>query len=77
MATLLTNWNWMRWVRLGLAIAFLMAGFNNGDGVAYVAAAFFGIQAIFNVGCCGADCSASEHTTLPKDGTNVAYEEVK
>ncbi|MBP6574340.1 MAG: hypothetical protein KA230_07815 [Flavobacteriales bacterium] len=77
---MITNWDATRWLRLVLAIIFLIAGISQQEPVAYVAAAFFGVQALFNVGCCGASC-ASTHTPDPRT-TNiptreVIYEEVK
>lgn len=50
----LLHWHWMRWVRLLAAIAFLGQGLASGDVFAYWAGAFFGIQAVFNTGCCAA-----------------------
>lgn len=77
MSALLASWGWMRWIRLGLALAFLMAGVQNGDPVAYMAAAFFGVQAIFNLGCCGATCRTDSRTAKPGTGTNVVCEEAE
>ncbi|MBK8340110.1 MAG: hypothetical protein IPK99_09040 [Flavobacteriales bacterium] len=54
---LLTDWHAMRWMRLAFAIVFVFAGIAQHEPVAYSAAAFFGIQALLNVGCCGAACA--------------------
>ncbi len=55
----LLRWHWMRWVRLFAAIAFLVQGFTGREPFALWAGAFFGIQAIFNTGCCAAGaCTA-------------------
>lgn len=77
MNTLLHNWNMIRCLRLGLAVALLMAGIHSGDTVAYVAAAFFGLQAVFNVGCCGAACTTDSRSAKTDDGANMVYEDVK
>ncbi len=58
MGDLLRNWNLARVLRLVLAGAFLGAAVSSGEWVAYVVAAVFGLQAILNVGCCGASCAA-------------------
>lgn len=58
MSGLLRNWNFARVLRLVLAGAFLGAAVSSGEWVAYVVAAMFGLQAIFNVGCCGSACAA-------------------
>lgn len=50
----------MRWLRLLAAIAFLGQGLASGDAVAYWAAAFFGVQAMLNIGCCAVgSCSTT------------------
>lgn len=58
MRDLLRNWTTARVLRLVLAAVFLAAGISEGETLAYIAAAVFGVQAIFNVGCCGASCAA-------------------
>lgn len=78
MRTLLQNWNTARVIRLVLAGVFLAAGISKGDTIAYVAAAVFGLQAVFNVGCWGATCAPA--TTMDQSRINVkeiTYEEVK
>jgi hypothetical protein len=50
---ILHNWHATRWLQLAASLMFLFAGLSRNDGVALFASAFFGIQAIFNVGCCG------------------------
>ncbi len=58
---LFNNWSVMRWIRLALAVFFIVVYFTmkEGDVVALIAAAFFGSQAIFNYNCCcsGDSCS--------------------
>jgi hypothetical protein len=51
------GWTGMRLFRLVLAGFFLAAGISNGEPVALFAAGFFGLQAVFNVGCCGSSCA--------------------
>jgi len=59
MVRILHGWNAMRWLRLGFAILFLFAAVSRNEPLAWAAAAVFGVQAIFNVGCCGlAACAA-------------------
>ena len=78
---LLTDWHAMRWMRLAFAVVFLSAGIAQHEPVAYAAAAFFGLQALFNVGCCGAACAPTrtrteQGTSLPVQA-DVSYEEIK
>jgi hypothetical protein len=58
---LFNNWYTMRWIRLALAIFFIVAYFTiqKGDYVALIAAGFFGMKAILNVGCCCNDNTCS------------------
>lgn len=77
MGTLFHNLGTVRWIRLGLAVALLMAGITSGDAVAYAASAFFGLQAVLNFGCCAAACTTDSAAAKPVDGANIAYEEVK
>ena len=77
----LTDWHMMRWMRLAFAVVFLIAGIAQHEPVAYAAAAFFGIQAILNVGCCGAACAPPrnkvEQGTSSPAAADVSYEEIK
>ncbi len=77
---LLTNWHAMRWIRLAFAIIFLFAGIAQHEPVAYAAAAFFGFQALLNVGCCGTSCppqrTRSEQGSTPHVPANVSYDEI-
>ena len=73
----LSGWTVQRWLRLALAVIFLGAGIQGHETVAYAAAAFFGVQALFNVGCCGvAPCVPRVGANTVKDPPGVVYEEV-
>lgn len=78
---LLTDWHAMRWMRLAFAIVFLFAGISQHEPVAYAAAAFFGFQALLNMGCCGAACATPRRDTAQGStrpmATDVSYEEIK
>ncbi len=76
---LLQNWDITRWIRLGLAVMFLVAGILKADTLAYFAAGFFGLQAVFNVGCCGMSCAPSrtDRTNSAETAiTDVQFEEI-
>lgn len=77
MAALFRNWGAVRWIRLGLAGALLMAGITSGDTIAYAASVFFALQAVFNFGCCASACTTDSDAAKPTDGANIVYEEVK
>lgn len=75
---LLHGWNFARLLRLGLALAFLGAAWNNGEWIAYALAALFGLQAVLNTGCCGSACATPpanrKSNAVVED---VHYEEVR
>lgn len=50
---LLHGWTGVRWLRLVFAVVFLAAGIKGREPIAFMAALFFGAQAVFNIGCCG------------------------
>lgn len=76
---ILLGWQAMRVLRAVFAVTFVFAAISSNEPVAWFAAAFFGIQALFNVGCCGADaCQASlkrEPASIPTEP--VMYEEIR
>jgi len=77
---LLTNWDAMRWMRLVFAIVFLFAGITRHEPIAYAAAAFFGLQALLNIGCCGTACAPQRKNAAPttdRATTEISYEEVE
>jgi len=76
---LLHNWNFARGLRAVLALVFLAAGIANQEPVAYAAAAFFGIQAAFNIGCCGAACAPrpERNASSGPASTEITYEEIR
>ncbi len=76
---LLRNWDLARGLRLVLAVGFLAAGIANHEPVAYTAAAFFGMQAVFNIGCCGAACTPGPVSCTAKGPAikEITYEEIR
>lgn len=74
-----SQWTFMRVFRLVFALVFVAIYFSGGDNFSIVAATFFGIQALFNVGCCGANgCSTpvNNHQKNQNDLENVTYKEI-
>ena len=71
--TLFNNWNFMRFLRLGLGIYITVQAVETLSILSGVVAVFFLFQAITNTGCCG-----SNGCTLPTKKSNSAKtEEVK
>lgn len=71
---LLTGWNGARWLRLAFALVFLAAGLKDHEPMAYAAAAFFGVQALLNIGCCGIGSCAPVRTATKADTDHITYE---
>lgn len=72
------DWNFARALRLALAVAFLGAAIVGGEWIAYAFAGIFGLQAIFNVGCCGAACVPRPKNPMADPLVQeVTYEEIK
>lgn len=76
---ILQNWTFMRVLRAGFALMFLAAAITRPDPIAWFAAVFFGVQAVFNVGCCGAGTCQTGNAarTAPDLNATVSYEEIK
>ncbi|MBK9177203.1 MAG: hypothetical protein IPM46_12895 [Flavobacteriales bacterium] len=76
---LLRNWDFQRALRLVFALVFLAAAITNQEPVAYAAAAFFGMQAVFNIGCCGAACAPRTERSATKGPARkeITYEEIR
>lgn len=75
----LPHWDTVRWIRLVLAAAFLVAGIVSNDAVAYAAAGFLGAQAVFNIGCCGMRACQPGNTRRTASDLSgpVTYDELK
>ena len=75
---ILAGWNAQRWLRFLFAGVFLYAGIRCRLPAALVAAAFFGVQAVFAVGCCGMVGYAPQRNVAVKTDapTDITFEEV-
>ena len=76
---ILYNWHFMRVLQAALALWFLYTAVTGHEAMAWLAAAFFGVQALFNVGCCGAaGCATAPSKPLASEADRgITYEEVK
>lgn len=76
---LLHNWDFARGLRAVLALVFLATAIANSEPVAYAAAAFFGLQAVFNIGCCGVACAPGpeRNASSKPTSTEITYEEIR
>lgn len=73
----LRAWHWSRWLRAGIAVAFLGQGFATGDTMAYAFGAILGLQAIFNMGCSlNSGCAAPVNKATEQE-TEITYQEIR
>lgn len=77
MKTILQGWNFMRILRLVLAIGILAQGIASRDTVAIILAVVFGGMAVANIGCCGpGGCGVTPRYTSKNKTEDIHYEEV-
>ncbi len=77
--TILYNWNFLRFFRLGLGIAIIIQAVMAKDYFFGFAGILFAGMAVFNMGCCGmGGCNTSVAPTKKDTETtkNITYEEV-
>ena len=76
--TLLQNWNFMRFLRLGLGIYIAVQAVETLSFFSGIVAAFFIFQAVTNIGCCGSNACAVPIKKSKSDKTEeVTFEEIK
>ncbi|MBS1523529.1 MAG: hypothetical protein JST50_21180 [Bacteroidetes bacterium] len=75
---LLTNWHFMRVIRLILSVWILVMAVPAHDWLMGSFGAFFLYTALTGVGCCGpAGCYVQQNKASAKNINDVEYEEVK
>ena len=76
--TLLSNWHFMRWLRLGLGIYIAIQAIETRSLLSGVVAGFFIFQALTNTGCCGSNGCTVPLKKSKSDATEeVNFEEIK
>jgi hypothetical protein len=76
--TLLTGWNFMRWLRLGLGIFIAIQAIQTHDTLSGFIAAFFLFQAVTNTGCWGVGgCAVPINKNNSSEIQDVVFEEIK
>lgn len=76
--TLLTNWHFMRWLRLGMGLYAAVVALQLHDSLSGFIAALFLFQAVTNTGCCGADgCAVPSSKKSSAEVKEIDFEEVK
>ena len=80
MTSIFQNWHAMRLLRAGIAIWAFTEAFRTGEWILMAPGSIFALQAIFDVGCCGAaGCAAPPVKTSEQALATevVEYEEVR
>ena len=76
--TLFTQWNLIRWIRLGAGLFFAIQAIKMHDTIAGLVSMIFLFQAVTNTGCCGVSgCAVPASSKNPDNIQEVEYEEVK
>ncbi len=76
--TLFNNWNFMRFLRLGLGIYITVQAVETLSILSGVVAVFFLFQAITNTGCCGSSgCALPTNKSNSTKTEEVKFEEIK
>ena len=76
--TLLQNWNFMRFLRLGLGIYIAVQAVETLSIFSGIVAVFFIFQAITNTGCCGSNgCAVPTKKSNSAKTKEVEFEEIK
>ncbi len=78
-AGVLSNWHFMRWLRLAIGLFLSWQMVQNRDVFTGLIAGVFLFQAITNTGCCGASGCATPKSSTPPTSENkeVVYDEIK
>ena len=75
---ILTNWNFIRFFRLGIGVVILVQAFMSRDAFMGMAGFGFSLLAIFNIGCFGGSCAVPHQSNIDsnKKSDEVEFEEV-
>lgn len=81
MNTLWSNWHFMRIFRAAIAVWAIVEAGRTGAWLLLIPGSIFALQAIFDVGCCGASGCAVPRRKYEKSSENetetVVYEELR
>lgn len=81
MNTLLSNWHFMRVFRAAIAVWSIVEAGRTGAWLLLIPGSIFALQAIFDVGCCGASgCAVPQQRSVDKksekEAETLVYEEL-
>jgi len=74
---ILSNWNFMKFLRLGLGIFIIVQAVIAKDGTMGFLGTMFTLMPVFNIGCCGTGCCAIAPPKRTSETTkDITYEEL-
>jgi uncharacterized membrane protein SpoIIM required for sporulation len=73
---ILNNWNFIRFLKLGLGIAIIIQAAIAGNLTMGIAGILFTAMPLFNVGCCGKEACASPVKKSSQATKDTGFEEV-
>lgn len=71
-----SNWNFMRFIRLGLGIVIVIQSVISRDWATGVLGLIFTGLALFNIGCCGVGGCSTPTAKINEPAKEIIYEEV-
>ena len=71
-----SNWNFMRFIRLGLGIAIIIQSVIVKDWTIGALGVLFSCMPIFNISCCAVGGCAATAKKRPETTIDIIYEEV-
>ena len=74
--TILSNWNFIRFLRLGLGIAITVQSLIEGNWTLAVLGLAFTAMPVFNIGCCSTTGCATPVKRSANTIKDISYEEV-
>lgn len=79
MSTVVSNWNFMRMLRMGMGLWLIYSAVADHQPLLGLMGGLFALQAAMNIGCCGSAGCAAPNTRQSTSKTidETHYEEVK
>jgi hypothetical protein len=72
----MSNWNFMRLLRLGLGIAIIVQSAMAGNWTMGIIGLLFTAMPVFNIGCCGTGGCSTPIKKTSETTKEITYEEV-
>lgn len=71
-----SNWNFMRFLRLGLGIAIIVQSVMAGNWIMGILGLLFTAMPVFNIGCCGTGGCTTPIKKTSETTKDISYEKV-